>query len=72
MAHSVGRERDERDTRPKTTQPRARGGLSIGGILTGVVVAFGAMFLLSAIIGGLLAVLGIAYDNFNCSLAIDD
>jgi hypothetical protein len=40
--------------------PRARGGLSIGGVLTGVVVAFGAMSLLSVIIGGVLAVLGVS------------
>jgi hypothetical protein len=42
---------------------RARGGLSIGGVLTGVVVAFGAMFLLSGIIGGILAALGVADTN---------
>ena len=41
----------------------ARGGVSVGGVLTGVVVAFGAMFLLSAIIGGLLAVLGVSDTN---------
>ena len=38
--------------------PRARGGVSFGPILTGVVVAFGAMFLLSALVGGVLAGLG--------------
>lgn len=32
----------------------ARGGVSAGAILTGVVVAFGAMFLLSALVGGIL------------------
>ena len=42
---------------------RARGGLSIGGVLTGVVVAFGAMFLLSGIIGGILAALGVSDTN---------
>jgi hypothetical protein len=40
--------------------PRARGGISPGGILTGVVVTFGALFLLSAIIGGVLAAAGAA------------
>jgi hypothetical protein len=45
--------------------------LSIGAILTGVVVAFGAMFLLSAIIGGILAALGVAEDNVSRSEAID-
>lgn len=43
--------------------PWARGGVSIGGVLTGVVVAFGAMFLLSGIIGGILAVLGVSDSN---------
>lgn len=38
----------------------ARGGVSGGAILTGVVVAFGSMFLLSAIVGGVLTALGIA------------
>jgi hypothetical protein len=42
---------------------RARGGLSIGGVLTGVVVAFGAMFLLSGIIGGILAAIGVSDTN---------
>lgn len=37
----------------------ARGGFSLVAILTGVVVAFGAMFLLSALIGGLLAATGV-------------
>lgn len=38
--------------------PEARGGITLGGIATGVVVAFGAMFLLTAVIGGVLAGLG--------------
>lgn len=39
--------------------PMARGGVSFGPVLTGVVVAFGAMFLLSAVVGGVLAGLGV-------------
>lgn len=39
--------------------PVARGGVSFGPVLTGVVVAIGAMFLLSAIVGGVLAGLGV-------------
>jgi hypothetical protein len=35
-----------------------RGGVSGGSILTGVVVAFGALFLMSALVGGVLASLG--------------
>ena len=37
----------------------ARGGISLTAILTGVVVAFGAMFLLSALVGGILAATGV-------------
>ncbi|MEA2451547.1 MAG: hypothetical protein QOG04_257 [Actinomycetota bacterium] len=37
----------------------ARGGISGGAILTGVVVAFGAMFLLSALVGGVLTAIGV-------------
>jgi hypothetical protein len=43
-------------------EPTARGGVSAGAILTGVVVAFGAMFLLSAIVGGILAAIGVTSD----------
>ena len=49
----------------------ARGGVSGGAILTGVVVAFGAMFLLSAIIGGILTALGIAETDITRGEAID-
>jgi hypothetical protein len=41
----------------------ARGGVSLGAILTGVVVAFGAMFLLSALVGGILAATGVDADE---------
>ena len=47
-------------TRPAYTALRsARGGISGGAILTGVVVAFGAMSLLSALIAGLVVALGL-------------
>jgi hypothetical protein len=45
--------------------------VSAGGILTGVVVAFGAMFLLSAIIGGVLAALGVTDPNATRSEVVD-
>ena len=54
-----------------TVEPRARGGVAFGPILTGVVVAFGAMFLLSAIIGGVLASLGLIETNVSTGEAID-
>jgi hypothetical protein len=38
----------------------ARGGLSLSAILTGVVVAFGAMFLLAALVAGVLTAFGLA------------
>lgn len=57
-------ERTLRETdRSSYVRQEARGGVSIGGVLTGVVVAFGAMFLLSAIIGGVLAMLGVSDTN---------
>lgn len=54
------------------TRPvEARGGVSGGAILTGVVVAFGAMFLLSAVIGGILAALGVAESDITRGEAVD-
>jgi hypothetical protein len=51
--------------------PRARGGLSLGGVLTGVVVAFGAMFLLSGVIGGILVLLGVSDTNVTGEEAVE-
>ena len=42
---------------------RARGGISGAALITGVVVAFGAMFLLSALAGGVLTAAGITPDD---------
>jgi hypothetical protein len=42
-----------------TTVPETRGGVAGGAVITGVVVAFGAMFLLSAVVGGVLVALGV-------------
>jgi hypothetical protein len=41
----------------------ARGGVSGGAVITGVLVAFGAMFLLSAIVGGILVAMGITAED---------
>lgn len=46
-------------TEATTVEPRARGGIASGPVLTGVVVALGAMFLLSALVGGVLVALGV-------------
>ena len=51
--------------------PRARGGVAFGPILTGVVVAFGAMFLLSAVVGGVLASMGILETDVSTGEAVD-
>lgn len=51
--------------------PRARGGVSFGAILTGVVVAFGAMFLLSALVGGILVTLGLIDTDVTQAEAVD-
>ncbi|MDP9067146.1 MAG: hypothetical protein M3N53_02205 [Actinomycetota bacterium] len=58
-------------THGTTAEPLARGGIAFGPILTGVVVAFGCMFLLSAIVGGVLAALGLAETNVTEGEAIE-
>lgn len=48
---------------PVAAAPQARGGVAFGPVLTGVVVAFGSMFLLSALVAGVLASLGLIDAN---------
>ena len=66
--HQNDPDRNDRDhprTRegvPEDRMPLARGGVSFGAILTGVVVSFGALTLLLAIAGGILAATGTADD----------
>jgi uncharacterized membrane protein YciS (DUF1049 family) len=60
-----GRNRD--DSHDNRTVARrdvvaARGGVSFGAVLTGAVVAFGAMFVLTAVISGILVGLGLSED----------
>jgi hypothetical protein len=43
------------ETEATTGIPVARGGVSVGAVLTGVVVAFGSMLIFTAVIGGVLA-----------------
>lgn len=54
-----------------TTVPETRGGVAGGAVITGVVVAFGAMFLLSAIVGGVLVALGATDADVTQGEAID-
>ena len=49
----------------------ARGGVSGGAVLTGVVVAFGAMFLMSALVGGAITAMGLTADDVTTSQVID-
>lgn len=59
----IGRKRDvPPDSRTAQRSLVARGGVSFGAILTGVVVAFGAMFVLTALIAGVLTALGLSED----------
>jgi hypothetical protein len=55
------RERVAETDRPRVID--ARGGVSFGAILTGVVVTFGAVFLLSAIVFGVLTAVGLQADE---------
>lgn len=70
-----GRKNDESNptTRFRTTREApfaARGGVSFGAILTGVVVAFGAMFVLTAVISGILVTLGLS-ENLTSGEQVD-
>jgi hypothetical protein len=61
MAVSSGQERDgDHNVEVIREQDRARGGVSFVAILTGVVVALGAFVMLFAIVGGVLAAVGVA------------
>jgi signal transduction histidine kinase len=59
MRRETRTEAGRRPTRERFTVVDARGGVSLWSVLTGVVVAFGAMLILSAIIGGILAETGV-------------
>jgi hypothetical protein len=54
----------------ETRVPLARGGVSLGAILTGVVVAMGAMFLLSALVGGVLVATGTSLEEVSATDAV--
>jgi hypothetical protein len=54
-----------------TVVSSARGGISATAVITGVVVALGAMFLLSALAGGILTAAGITPDDVTESGAIE-
>lgn len=70
----LGRRRDDtpddRMGRRRGADVVARGGVSPGAVLTGVVVALGAMFLLTAVISGILVGLGLT-DELNPGEATD-
>lgn len=56
---------------PVAEAPQARGGVAFGPVLTGVVVAFGSMFLLSALIAGVLASLGLIDANVSAGDVVE-
>lgn len=60
-----------RTAHTEAVEPRARGGVTFGPVLTGVVVALGSMFLLSAIVAGVLASLGLLDTGITQGEAID-
>ena len=62
--------RSETTTYRGSTVIDARGGVSSGAILTGVVVAFGAMFLMSALVGGVLTAVGVDASDVGTSQAV--
>src|SRR5688500_8467159 len=69
---SHGYERTEVVDRDRyAVEPRARGGIAAGPILTGVMVAFGSMSLLLAVVGGILVALGLADGNLTGGEAIE-
>ncbi len=59
------------ETRGDAFHRDARGGVSGGAILTGVVVAFGAMFILTSLIGATLATIGVNEAEITTGEAID-
>jgi hypothetical protein len=73
VARRAGDSSDQKSAknRSRPEAPTARGGVALGSILTGVVVAFGASFILSGVIGGILAALGVTDPDVTRSEAVD-
>jgi hypothetical protein len=71
----VAEERDDVVTRRPVTErtaapvavDRARGGFSAGSVITGVLVAFGSFIVLSALIGAIMAALGMTEGTINAA-----
>ena len=57
----------ERRSTALTATERARGGFSLGSVITGVLVALGAFVVLSALIGAILAALGLTEGGINAT-----
>lgn len=60
MAVRDSRSDGDRDVDVVREQDRTRGGVSFVAVITGVVVAIGAFIVLSAVVGGILAAMGVA------------
>jgi hypothetical protein len=66
-----GRDTDRKDVRVIREPDRTRGGLSPLGVITGLLVAFGAFVVLTALIGGILAATGVAEGGISAQEATD-
>ena len=56
-----------RETERTVAVDRARGGFSLGSVVTGILVAIGAFVILSALIGAIMAALGLTEGGINAS-----
>lgn len=63
----VTRRRETERTVAPAAVDRARGGFSMGSVITGVLVAFGAFIVLSALIGAILAAIGMTEGSINAA-----
>src|SRR5918997_943870 len=66
-----GRDTDRKDVRVIREPDRTRGGLSPLGVITGLLVAFGAFVVLTALIGGILAATGVAEGGISAQEATE-
>src|ERR687893_823378 len=66
-----GRDTDRKDVRVIREPDRTRGGLSPLAVITGLLVAFGAFVVLTALIGGILAATGVAEGGISAQEATE-
>ena len=71
MSRSQSIEQEPVSERQTIRMEASRGGISLVSVLAGVLVAFGAFVVLSAIVGGILAATGIAAGGVSADEAVD-